>query len=70
MSLGSRTGRLRGADRRRKPEDSHRKPQKTGDVSLLTIGAFSLAVELLCLQSVQVLVRCIFPLLAKKLNCR
>ena len=33
-----------------------------GEVFLLTVGAFLLAVELLCLQSVKVLLRRAFPL--------
>ena len=36
--------------------------RKMGEAFLLTVGAFLLTVELPCLQSLKVLIRCIFPL--------
>ena len=41
-----------------------------GEAFLLTVRAFLLTVELLCLQSAEVLLRHTFPLRAKKLNCK
>ena len=41
-----------------------------GGAFLLTVGAFMLTVKLLCLQSVEVLLRHTLPLQAKKLNCK
>ena len=42
----------------------------TGEACLLAAGAFLPTVELLCLQSIEVLLRHTFPLEAKKLNCK
>ena len=39
-----------------------RNTPKTGEIFLLTVGAFFLTVELLCLQSVEVLLRHTVPL--------
>ena len=36
--------------------------KETGGASLLTVGAFLLTVELLCLQSLKALIRRTFPL--------
>ena len=41
-----------------------------GGSFLLTAGAFSLSVRLLCLQSLKALIRRTFPLQAKNSNCR
>ena len=55
-----------GAKRKKESPGGQRESQKVGEACLLTVGAFSLTVKLLCLQSLKALIRRTFPTVSKK----